>query len=78
MGPRNRILAFCLKARPVLSKQFLGKGYIGWFAIAFPAVVRAGIWNLAMMPAMAQRLFSKDTVGSLTSINEREQTGHPA
>ena len=37
----------------VLPKQFLGKGYPGWFAIAFPAVVNAEIWNLALMPAIA-------------------------
>ena len=29
----------------VLLKQFL-EDYTGWFAIAFPEVVRAGIWNL--------------------------------
>ena len=37
----------------VLLKEFIAKGYTGWFAVAFPAVVRAGIWNLAMVPAIA-------------------------
>ena len=38
----------------VLPKQFLGKGNIGWFAIAIPAVIRAGIWNFAKVQAIAQ------------------------
>ena len=40
-----------------LPKQFHGKGYAGWLAIAFTAVVKAGIWNLASVPAIARRLF---------------------
>ena len=39
----------------------------GWFAIAFPAVVRGGISNLFMVPAIAHIVFTKDTMGSLTS-----------
>ena len=52
----------------VLLKQFLGKGYTGWFAIAFIAVVMAGMCNLFRVPAMARLLFM-DTVGSPTSIS---------
>jgi len=51
-------------------KQFLGRGYTGWFAIAFPAVVKSGIWNLVMVPTIARLLFAKDTLGYLTSTNE--------
>ena len=43
---------------------FLDKGYTGWFAIAFPAVVRAGICNLVMVPVIARLLFVKDSAGS--------------
>ena len=28
--------------------------YAGWFALSFPAVVRAGIWNFARVPAIAR------------------------
>jgi len=37
-------------------------GYIGLVAIAFQAVVRAGICHLFMVPAIARILFAKDTV----------------
>ena len=53
----------------LLMKQFLGKGYTGWFAVAFPALDRVGIWNLAMVPIIACLPFMKDTIGSLTSTN---------
>ena len=53
----------------VLPKQLLVKGYSGWFAISFQAVVKAGIWNLARVPAIARLLFEKDTKGSLTSTH---------
>ena len=59
-----------------LMKQFLGKGYTRWFAIAFPAVVRAGILNVPLGPAIARLLFAKDTVESFTSTNNCWQTGH--
>ena len=36
---------------------------MGWFAIAFPAVVRAGICNLFMLPAMARLLFTQGLRG---------------
>ena len=52
-----------------LPKRFIGKGYGGWFDIAFPAVVRAGIWNPFIVLAIALQLFTKDTVGSLTFTN---------
>ena len=35
----------------------------------FPLLVRAGIWNLAMVPAIARLVFTMDTVGSLTSTD---------
>ena len=41
--------------------------YAGWFALSFPAVVRAGIWTFARVPAIAHLLFTKDDVGYLTS-----------
>ena len=53
----------------VLLKQFIGRSYAGWFAIAFPAVVMAGICNLYTVPEIAHLLFTKDTVGSFTSID---------
>ena len=46
----------------MLPKQFLSKDYTGWFAIAFPTVVVAGILKLAMVPVLTRRLFVKDTV----------------
>ena len=46
--------------------SFLSKGYTGWFAIAFPAVVGGGIMNLVMVMAIACILFAKDTVESET------------
>ena len=48
---------------------FLDKGYTGWFAIAFPAVVRAGICHWFRVPAIAHLLFAKDIVGPLTSTH---------
>ena len=53
----------------VQPKQFLGKHYAGWFAIAFLAVVREGIWNLFMGLAKARLLFAKNTLESLKSNN---------
>ena len=41
--------AFWCSARregPVLLKQFLGEGHVGWCAVAFPAVVRTMICNI--------------------------------
>ena len=40
-----------------------------------PLLVRAGICNLFMVPAIARRPFTKDTVGCLTYINLCWQTG---
>ena len=34
-----------------------------------PLLVRAGIWNLAMVPAIANILFTKDNIRFLTSTN---------
>ena len=41
-----------------------------------PLLVSAGIWNLAMVPAIARLLFRTDIVGSLT-FTEWRQAGHP-
>ena len=60
-----------------LLKQFLGKGYTWWFVFAFPAVVRAGILNLFMVPVITHLLFTKDTVESLTSTDDCGKTGRP-
>jgi len=56
----------CYRAS-LLPKQFVGKGYTVWFAITFPAVVRTGIWNLAMVLVIARWLFTKNTVRCLMS-----------
>ena len=40
-------------------------------------LVRAGIWNLAMVPAIACLFFTKDTVGSLKCTDECWQMGIP-
>ena len=40
-------------------------------------LVRAEIWNLAMVLGIAHRLFAKDTLGYLKSTHERWQTGQP-
>ena len=62
----------------VQPKQFLGKRYTGWFAIAFPTGVRAGIWNLLRVPTIAHLLFAKDSVGSvMLCTNECQQMGRP-
>ena len=42
----------------------------GMAVIQWLLLVRAGICNLIRVPAIARLLFVKDTVGSLTSINE--------
>ena len=42
-----------------------------------PLLVRAGIWNLTMVPEIAQLLFAKDTVGSLASTTKCWQMGCP-
>ena len=51
----------------VLPKQFVGKGYTVWFSITFAAVVRTGIWNLAMVKVIARLLFTKSTMHCFTS-----------
>ena len=45
------------------------QGYTGWFAFALSPVVMARICNLFMVPAVTHFLFTKDTVGTLTSTN---------
>ena len=45
--------------------SFLSKGYIWWFSVTFWAVVLVGIWNLAMVPAIACLLFMKKWTSSL-------------
>ena len=40
----------------------------------YPLKVRAGIWNLFMVPEIARLLFVKDNVGSLMSTNSCRQT----
>jgi len=60
----------------VLPKQFLSKGYTGWFAIAFTGEVMEGFWNLFIVPGgrrwapifVIALMFAKATMGSLTSI----------
>ena len=42
-----------------------------------PLLVRAGIWDLFSVPAIARLLFVKDNMGSLTAANKCLQTGHP-
>ena len=42
-----------------------------------PPLVRAGIRNLFTVSVIAHLLFVKDTIGSLTSTNECQQTGSP-
>ena len=72
-------------------RSFLSRGYTGWFAIAFPAVVWVGIWNLLMVPVIVCILFAKDIfnvhqrkpadrTSSLTSIQgaAHTSTNHPA
>ena len=41
----------------------------------FPLLVRAIIWNLAMVLAIAHLLFVKDTMRSLTATNKCWQMG---
>ena len=47
----------------------LARVFTNWLARPDVWLVRAGILNLAMVPAIACLLFTKDTVGSLTSTN---------
>ena len=56
-------LAHTLLQRVGDAKQFIGKGHTGWFAIAFAAIIKAGLWNVFKVPAIARLLFMKDTVG---------------
>ena len=65
----NQVLISCLKVDSVLPKQLQGKDDTAWFAVAFPVVVRPGIYTLSMVPETARLLHVKDTMGSLTSTN---------
>ena len=49
----------------------------GWPLMQCPLLVRVGICNLFMGPAIACLLFVKDIVGSLTFTNECWQMGFP-
>ena len=70
----DSVTTLCHRAS-VLAKRVLGNSHTGWFAIAFPAVVRAGICNLAGVMEIALLLFAKETLGYLTSTNWWRQTG---
>ena len=67
--PSDSDVLYSVIETSVLPKQFLGKDYNGWFAIAFPAVFSAGIWNLARVLLIAIIVFTKDAVGYLRSTN---------
>jgi len=68
--------AVLLPRASVLPKQFLSKGYTGWFAIAFTGEDMEGFWNLFIVPGgswwapifVMALMFPKATMGSLTSI----------
>ena len=62
-------LCLCLSLS-VLIKQPPDKDYTRWFAFAFPAVVKAGIWNLAWVPTITHLLFAKDTVHGMLDVHQ--------
>ena len=54
----------------VLPYQFLGKGYAGSFAVAFPSISHGRNWEFVRVPMMTCLFFRKDTTGSLTSTSD--------
>ena len=55
----------------VLLKPFLGKGYyLGWFTIAFAAVVWAGVCNLFRVSVIAHQRFEDTDRGVFFNVHQ--------